>query len=139
MSRFSADLRFAVRMLAKNPGLAAIAVTAFGLGIGLTTITFSLIYGSILRGLPFPEPERLIHFEESRPEYGIDSRAVSIPDFADYRAQQTAFEDLSGFSMGTANIAIAGEKPERQSAAYTTASMFDLVRTKPHIGRALDI
>ena len=136
MSRFPADLRFGFRMLVKNPGLAAIAVTAFALGIGLTTVSFSLVYGAIIRGLPFPEPERLIHLEESRPEHGIESRAVSIPDFADWRAQQTAFEDLSGFAMGTANLAIAGEKPERQAAAYTTASMFDLVKVQPRIGRA---
>ncbi|HZW06199.1 MAG TPA: ABC transporter permease, partial [Phycisphaerales bacterium] len=136
MSRFPADLRFALRMLAKNPGLAVIAITAFALGIGLTTVAFSLVYGAIMRGLPFPEPERLIHLEESRPEYGVESRALSIPDFADWRAQQTAFEDLSGFTMGTANLAMAGEKPERQSAAYTTASMLDLVRVKPYIGRA---
>ena len=136
MPRFPADLRFAFRMLAKNPGLATIAITAFALGIGLTTVMFSIVYGAIMRGLPFPEPERLIHLEESRPEHGVESRAVSIPDFADWRAQQTAFEDLSGFTMGTANLAIAGEKPDRQSAAYTTASMFDLVRVKPHIGRA---
>jgi putative ABC transport system permease protein len=136
VSRFPADLRFGFRMLAKNPGLAAIAVTAFALGIGLTTVSFSLLYGAIIRGLPFPEPERLIHLEESRPEHGVESRAVSIPDFADWRAQQTAFEDLSGFAMGTANLAIAGEKPERQAAAYTTASMFDLVKVQPRIGRA---
>jgi putative ABC transport system permease protein len=135
VSRFPADLRFGFRMMARNPGLAAIAVTAFALGIGLTTVTFSIVYGAILRGLPFPEPERLIHLEESRPEYAVESRALSIPDFADWRAQQTAFEDLSGFAVGTANLAIAGEKPERRSAAYTTASMFDLVRVRPHLGR----
>jgi putative ABC transport system permease protein len=137
VSRFPADLRFGFRMILKNPSLAAIAVTAFALGIGLTTVTFSIVYGALLRGLPVPEPERLIHLEESRPEHGIESQPVSIPDFADWRAQQTAFEDLSGFAVGTANLAVAGEKPERYSAAYTTASMFDLVRVRPHIGRAL--
>ena len=135
MFRFPADLRYGFRMIAKNPGLAAIAVTAFALGIGLTTVTFSIVYGALLRGLPFAEPERLVHLEESRPEHGVESRAVSVPDFVDWRTQQTAFEDLSGFTVGTANLALAGEKPERQSAAYTTASMFDLVRVRPHIGR----
>jgi predicted permease len=124
-------------MIAKHRGLAAIAVTAFALGIGLTTITFSIVYGALLRGLPFPESERLIHLEESRPAEGISSRAVSIPDFVDWRAQQTAFEDLAGFAVGTANLARAGERPERHSAAYTTASMFDLVRVGPEIGRGL--
>ena len=135
MSRFPADLRFGLRMIAKNRGLATMAVTAFALGIGLTTITFSIVYGAVMRGLPFPQSDRLVHLEESRPEYGVESRAVSIPDFADWRAQQTAFEDLSGFAVGTANLAVAGEKPERYSAAYTTASMFDLVRVRPHVGR----
>ena len=137
MSRVPADLRFGFRMIAKNRGLAAIAITAFALGIGLTTVTVSIVYGALMRGLPFPESDRLIHVEESRPEYGVESRAISIPDFADWRAQQTAFEDLSGFTMGTANLAVAGEKPERYSAAYTTANMFDLVRARPHIGRGL--
>ncbi len=135
MSRFPADLRFGFRMIGKSRGLAAIAVTAFALGIGLTTITFSIVYGVLMRGLPFPQPERLLHLEESRPTHGVESRAVSIPDFVDWRAQQTAFEDLSGFAVGTANLAGAGDKPERYSAAYTTASMFDLVRVRPHIGR----
>jgi predicted permease len=133
--RVPAELRFGVRMIAKSRGLAAIAVTAFALGIGLTTITFSIVYGALIKGLPFPQPDRLLHLEESRPEHGVESRGVSIADFADWRAQQTAFEDLSGFAVGTANLAVAGEKPERYSAAYTTASMFDLVRVGPHIGR----
>jgi predicted permease len=137
VSRFTADLRFGFRMIVKNPALAAIAVTAFALGIGLTTVTFSIVYGALMRGLPFPEPERLLHLEESRPDHGVESRAVSIPDFADWRAQQTAFEDLSGFATGAANLAVAGEKPERYSAAYTTANMFDLVRVRPHIGRGM--
>ncbi|HEY7479769.1 MAG TPA: ABC transporter permease [Gemmatimonadales bacterium] len=135
MSRALTDLRFGFRMIAKNRGLATIAVTAFALGIGLTTITFSIVYGALIKGLPFPQPQQLLHLEESRPEHGVESRGVSIADFADWRAQQTGFEDLSGFTVGTANLAMAGEKPERYSAAYTTASMFELVRVGPHIGR----
>ena len=135
MSRFLAEVRFGFRMLAKNRGLATIGVIAFALGIGLTTVTFSIVYGALMRGLPFPQPDRLLHLEESRPSEGVESRAVSIPDFVDWRAQQTAFEDLSAFALGTANLAGAGDKPERYSAAYTTANMFDLVRVRPHIGR----
>jgi putative ABC transport system permease protein len=135
VSRFPADLRFGFRMLVRNPGLAAIAITAFALGIGLTTVMFSIVYGALMRGLPFPEPDRLVHLEESRPEHGVESRAVAIADFVDWRAQQTAFEDLAGFAVGTANLAVAGEKPDRKSAAYTTASMFDLVGVRPRIGR----
>jgi putative ABC transport system permease protein len=135
MPGFLADVRFGFRMLVKNRGLATIAVLAFALGIGLTTTTFSIVYGVLVRGLPFPRSDRLLHLEESRPTEGVESRAVSIPDFVDWRAQQTAFEDLSAFAVGTANLAGAGDRPERHSAAYTTANMFDLVRVRPHIGR----
>jgi hypothetical protein len=135
MPGFLADVRFGFRMLVKNRGLATIAVLAFALGIGLTTTTFSIVYGVLVRGLPFPRSDRLLHLEESRPTEGVESRAVSIPDFVDWRAQQTAFEDLSAFAVGTANLAGAGDRPERYSAAYTTANMFDLVRVRPHIGR----
>ena len=134
MPTLPADLRFGFRMIAKHRGLAAIAVTAFALGIGLTTTTFSIVHGALLTGLPFPEADRLIHLEESRPAENIESRAVSIPDFLDWRAQQTAFEDLAGFMVATANLAGVGEKPERYLAAYTTANMFELVRVRPQIG-----
>jgi putative ABC transport system permease protein len=78
--------RLAARSLSRSPGLSAIAVFAFALGIGLTTATFSILDGVVLKGLPIDRPEELIHMEESNLPAGIRSVAVSIHDFTDWRA-----------------------------------------------------
>ena len=86
-SRFSL-VRLSIRSLARNPALSAIAVLAFALGIGLTTATFSILDGVVLKGLPLEKPEELVHIEESNLPAGINSIAVPIHDFVDWRAAQ---------------------------------------------------
>ena len=61
------DIRFGVKMVAKRPGLSAIAIFALALGVGLTTTMFSIIYGLVLKGLPFPDSEELVQVFRSRP------------------------------------------------------------------------
>lgn len=129
------DLRFGARLLIKRPGLTAIAVVALGLGIGLTTTMFSIVYGAIIRGLPFERSERILHLERANPSEGIRSVAVPIHDFVDWRAQQKSFEDFTAFYLGTVNVSGAGGKPERYDGAFTTANMFDLLRIRPLFGR----
>ncbi len=61
------DIRFGARMLLKRPGLSATAVVALALGIGLTTSMFSIVYGMVLRGLPFEDPDALVAINQTRP------------------------------------------------------------------------
>jgi putative ABC transport system permease protein len=130
--------RLAARSLSRNPGLSAIAVLAFALGIGLTTATFSILDGVVLKGLPIEKPEELIHLEESNLPAGIRSVAVSIHDFTDWRASQRSFTDLAAFYEGTVNLAAPGARAERYPGAFTTASLFDLARARPLLGRPLE-
>ena len=130
------DLRYGIRMLAKNPGLSLAAVMAFALGIGLSTAMFSIVYGAILRGLPFEEPERLMHMENNNPSKEQPSLEVYLQDYFELRRSQKSFEDLAAFYEGTVNLS-GDDKPERYDGAFLTANAFSLLRVKPLIGRGI--
>ncbi|MEJ2371373.1 MAG: ABC transporter permease, partial [Gemmatimonadales bacterium] len=134
MSGLLKELRYAVRMLRKNPGTSLIAVLALGLGIGLTTIMFSIVYGAVWKGLPFEGAEKLVHIERNNLAEDIESMEVPIHDFLDYRKAQTSFEGLAGFYSGTVNLA-GTERPERYDGAFISANAFELIRVQPVLGR----
>jgi predicted permease len=121
-------------MLRKNPGTSLIAVLALGLGIGLTTIMFSIVYGAVWKGLPFEGAEKLVHIERNNLAEDIESMEVPIHDFLDYREAQTSFEGLAGFYSGTVNLA-GTERPERYDGAFISANAFELIRVQPLLGR----
>ena len=75
------DIRYGFRMLVKRPGLSSIAIIALALGIGLTTTMFGIVYGAVIRGLPFEESENLIAIFRNRPAQDVQFMAVSIHDF----------------------------------------------------------
>lgn len=135
MSGLLKELRYAVRMLRKNPGTSLIAVLALGLGIGLTTIMFSIVYGAVWKGLPFEGAEKLVHVERNNLAEDIESMEVPIHDFLDYREAQTSFEGLAGFYSGTVNLA-GTERPERYDGAFISANGFELIRVQPILGRS---
>ena len=134
MSGLFGDLRFAIRMLAKHPGLTGIATLALALGIGLTTIMFSIVYGAIIRGLPFEDPQEIIHIERTNLAAGIESMEVTLHDFVDWRERQRSFEDLGAFYMGTINIT-GTERAERFDGAFITPSSFAMLGVSPIRGR----
>ena len=126
-----------LRSLFRSPALSAIAIVAFALGIGLTTATFSILDGVVLKGLPIENASELVHMEESNLPAGINSVAVPIHDFVDWRAEQRSFTDLAAFYEGTVNLAGPGARAERYSGAFATASVFELARARPLMGRTL--
>lgn len=129
------DIRYGFRMLVKRPALSAIAIIALALGIGLTTTMFGIIYGILIRGLPYEESENLISLARNRPAQGIERMGVTIHDFNDWREQQTSFEDIAGLFAETVNVAGTEGKPIRYLGAYTSAHLFDILRVQPMLGR----
>lgn len=128
------DVRHGFRLLVRNPIHSVIAVLALTAGIGLTTTMFSIVYGALFRGLPFEDPERIIHLERSNLPRGQFSLEVPIHDYLDWRTQQRSFEGLAGFYVGTLNLS-GTEGPERLEAGFMTANAFSVLRVPPHMGR----
>lgn len=128
------DLRFALRSLAKSPGFTVVAVFTLALGLGATTAFFSVLHGVVLRGLPYPEPDRLV---ELRNVYGGNANndgVISAAELADYRARQRSFVGIAADSRGRATLATdAGA--ERVIVARVTANLFPLLGVTPLLGR----
>ena len=136
MKDFTTDLRFAWRSLWKNPALTAIAVAALALGIGANTAIFSVVYGVLLKTLPFPEPERVIRVVDSNPTASLPRFSTAPPDFADWRAQNTVFSHLAVNHRDNLNLTGDGE-PERLLATRVSGDFFNVFGAKPLLGRPL--
>ncbi len=134
MAGLWSDLRFSVRMLGKNLGLTSIAVFALGLGIGLTTVMFSIVYGALMLGLPFEDPQEILHVERNNLAADIQSMEVSVHDYLDWRESQRSFEDLAAFFNGTVNVS-GPERAERFDGAFITANAFAMLGVQPVRGR----
>src|SRR5262249_35463378 len=87
------DLRYGIRVLRRNPGFSLIAVFTLALGISATTAIFSVVYGVLLRPLPFDQPEQLVRVWE-RNAKGNDMNAAD-PNFQDFRAQNRSLQGLA--------------------------------------------
>src|SRR5687767_10222764 len=98
------DLRYGARSLRKNPGLMIVATLALGFGIGLTATMWSIIYGAMIKGLPFPDADRIVVVFRTNPTRGNNRMGVSVHDYVDYRAQQKTFEELGANTCGTMNV-----------------------------------
>ena len=86
------DFKYALRTLAKTPGFTIIAVVTLALAIGANTAIFSLINDLFLRGLPFKEPSRIVHFFSWRQVAQSGRYRLFAPRFQHYREGQTIFE-----------------------------------------------
>jgi predicted permease len=93
---FVRNVRFALRQLARNPGLAVTLVLTLGIGTGVTTSFFAVVDAALLRPLPYPEPDRLVLVRSDDPDLG--PQPLAPPYLADLRARVTTLESLGGFS-----------------------------------------
>jgi putative ABC transport system permease protein len=126
------DLRYGVRMLRKNPGFSAVAVLTLALGIGANTAIFTVVNAVLLQPLPFHEPERLVRVWRSSAEE--DRTALSFPDFADIRAQQTVFERMAAWRSSDYTLTGQGD-PVNLSGLVVTAELFPMLGAAPQFGR----
>ena len=127
------DLRYGIRMLFKHPGFTAIAVVTLALGIGANTAIFSVVNAVVLRPLPFEDPERIIRMWGKFSQG--DHASTSPPDFLDYRAQNSTFEEFAAMMSSSYNLTGDAE-PERIIAADVTTNFFRALGVKPVQGRA---
>jgi predicted permease len=130
------DTRLAVRALRRQPGFALLAITTLALGIGANTAIFSVLHGSLLRPLPYPEPDRLVWISDSHPSFDGAGANQSLPNLIDLQAGTQLLESVVLYKMRSANLATAGE-PERVSIMYASSELFTTLRLPPQLGRDL--
>jgi predicted permease len=127
------DLRLAFRSLLKSPGHALLAVLILSTGLALTLLMFASINAYVLKPLPFPESQQLMHLWTQHDNGNISG--VMLHDMIDWQERQTSFEEIAGLYSGTVNIS-GGERPLRFDGCFTTANLFELLQVKPDLGRA---
>jgi putative ABC transport system permease protein len=129
------DLRYGVRLLRRQPGLTAVAMLTMALGIGATTMLFSVAYGVLRRPLPWPEAERLVRVTETRQgRTGRVAGTVTNATFLAWREQPLTIEGLGGWRTLTSTLTGAGD-PLRVPIISTTPSLFPILKVGPLIGR----
>jgi putative ABC transport system permease protein len=127
------DVRYAMRMLRKNPGFTVIAVFTLALGIGASTAIFSVVDAVLLRALPYAKPEKLVRVWEKSP----DGRLMNLadPNLDDFVTQNDTFADLAGYEYWLSSVA-GGSEPVRVNVASVSRGFFKALGVEPFRGRA---
>ena len=122
-------------MLVKAPAFTALVVVILGLGIGVNTAIFSIVYAVTLKPLPFAEPTRLIAIHGGRATNSDVS--LAYPDFVDFREQSTSIEQMGGYTSGGVTLTGAGDA-DALDASFVTPDFFQVLRVKPLVGRVFE-
>ena len=127
------DLRFAVRLLAKDKGFTLVATVALALGISVNATVFTLVNAVVFRGLPFTDPDRIISLGMT------DAKArqlgVSRLDFLDWRDSLHSFSQLAMLQGASMNVSEQGHPVEQYTGTYGSANLFELIGQRPQLGR----
>jgi putative ABC transport system permease protein len=133
LSEAAQDGRFGARLLARQKGFTAAAVSTLALGIGATTAVFSLVDGVLLRPLPYGDPEQLVRIWSANPR-GIARNGIAPPDYFDWRDRSRGFSALAAFASAEATLTGAGD-PVQLAGATATANLAPLLGVRPLVGR----
>jgi predicted permease len=126
------DVRYAVRQLRKNPGFTVVAVITLTLGIGATTAIFSVVYGVLLRPLPYSGADRIMAISEVNSQGGLSH--LADPNFDDFRDQNQSFQSIAKYTAEPVSISGASQ-PTRTVVAAVTPQFLTVFGVEPIIGR----
>lgn len=129
------DLRFAVRTILAHRWFSLAIVATLGLGIGLNTMIFTLVYAVLFKPVPITGGSRLVAVSGRNLATHDNGIPVSYPDFLDYRAQTKSFDDLEAASGEGAVLSETGNPPRSYNMNRVSAGMFDMLHTRPILGR----
>ena len=108
------DFRHALRMLAKSPGFAAVAILTLALGIGGNATVFSWIRTILLNPIPaVTHSDQMVAVESIMPDG--EYHTSSYPDYKDFRAQNHVFSDVTGFELSGVNMSLRNTSPRNES------------------------
>jgi len=134
ISDLARDIRYAGRVLRKSPGFTSIAILTLALGIGANTAIFSVVNATLLKPLPFRNPEKIVALWQTESAPG--SYPLTGEDYSDWRAQNTTFEAMSLYSWPSNASVTVGAAPEGATVVRTEANFFSLLGVNPLIGRS---
>ena len=126
------DLRYGWRTLRRSPGFASAALVTLALGIGAGTAIFSVVYGVLLRPLPFRDASHLVLLNETMPKVGDVS--VSYPNFQDWRRQNHSFAEMAAVNPVKFNMA-GSNQPENIDGLAVSPNLLPIMGVRPVIGR----
>src|SRR5205085_3157631 len=123
METFLQDVKHSLRIFRQSPGFTAAAVAALALGIGLNTAIFSVVNTVLLKPAPFPDPDRLVLFQNTSPQGS--GGGASPAKFQHWREQTSVVQDVAAFRTGVVNWT-GGDFPEQLRSAQVSADYFRL-------------
>jgi len=133
MSTLPGDVRYALRSLRKAPGFALLAVLVLAAGIGATSAIFNLVDATLIRPLPYLDPDRLLMLWEHPPSYSRNR--VSPLNFLDWSEQNHTFASIAAVAGGGRTVTSSSGVAERVPGQAVTTAFFDVLGIKPMVGR----
>src|SRR6516164_9367668 len=137
MGALNQNIRYGLRMLAKNPGFTAAAVVCLALGIGATTAIFSVVNAVLLRQLPYRHSARLVRLFTEFPTFpngGLRHFWVSPPEYVELKRDAASFVAVEGWANQGVNLAGTSE-PVRATVGYVTGGLLPMIGVTPALGR----
>ncbi len=128
------DVRFALRMLAKSPGVTFVIIVTIALGIGANTAIFGIVNGFLLRPLPVKDPEQIAVLAIQQKDAPVGSSGFAYPEFVDFREQAKSFSDIFAIVLSNVQLAFKGES-EQCFANYVSRGFFTALGVTPTVGR----
>lgn len=125
------DVRYALRMLRKNPGFAAVVILTLALGIGMTTAMFSVVNGVLLKPLPYPDAERLVWIAPHAPTY---ESSVSRSDYLLWKSQTHSFEAFAAYGNDDRAL-VYQNRPITLQLGFITGDFWSISGARPVLGR----
>ena len=128
------DVRYALRTLLKARGFSIVAILVLAIGIGANTAMFSLVDAMLFRGIPYPDPDRLVLLIGNVQRTTVERRGNSYPDHQDWRAKATRFVDMAAYTTSTMTL-MGFDEPERLAIETVSAPYFSVLGVTPALGR----
>jgi putative ABC transport system permease protein len=132
------DARYGARSLLRAPAFAASALLTLALGIGATTAVFSVVYGVLLRPLPYAEPERLVQLWETSTRTPGDRNPVSVPNYRDWTASSQSFTAMLAYAFNRYTITGEGT-PEQIQGLTLLGDAWAVLGVRPLLGRGISL
>jgi putative ABC transport system permease protein len=129
------DVRFGLRMLARNPSVTALATIALALGIGGSTVIFSVVNAVLLRPLPVSDPDRLVWIWANSPSRNLPYAFAAYSTYAEWKANCPSFESMAAYAPNSATL-LVGHEPERVDVLQVNAAFFPMLGIHPLEGRS---